>query len=290
MKKLKSERHHWWPETVSEFWKNSQGGVHWLRPDGSEKVLPAKQLGVIGNGHHIKFSSNPNEETVWDESFEGHFDTADSNFKYVIEWLEALPRKKREGRLEERFDPFPAPDNKIALLAECLVSLAVRSPMTREAAVSLAERLRGRLETRERNRIIGLNMRNMHKAAVKDIGVRGKFLAIYSPDREFIFGDGFFHNITTVNLTIAPRILAPLTPHISMLYARPTMYSTEPRFMTFVATRDETKFLNDMVQVYAKDAIYYSTERPEILDAFRQGVHRMYEFPHPLERLVSCLP
>ncbi|MDE3799558.1 hypothetical protein I7G59_19840 [Sinorhizobium meliloti] len=79
MARLKSERHHWWPETVSEFWKNDRGVVNWLMPDGTERNAPPRQFGVIGNGHHIKLSDKPDEHTVWDESFEKEFDTADPN-------------------------------------------------------------------------------------------------------------------------------------------------------------------------------------------------------------------
>lgn len=290
MAKLKSERHHWWPESVSEFWKNEQGQVHWLLPDGTERVAPPKQFGVIGNGHHIKLSSDPNEHTIWDESFEKEFDTADSNFKYVIQWLETLPREHRAGSHKQRLIPCSVPDEKVALLVEGLVSLAVRSPMTREASVSLAEQLRGPLEERERNRIIGMNMRNMHRNVVKNIGTRGKFMALFSPDREFIFGDGFFHNVVTAGgPPMSPRILVPLTPHLSMLYARPIAYTTEPKFMTLVLGPEEVKFCNDTIQVYAKNALFYVNERPDVTEAFKSGTHLAYDLRNPIDDLIGMI-
>lgn len=288
---LKSERHHWWPESVSAFWKNEQGVVHWLLPDGTERVAPPKQFGVIGNGHHIKLSSDPNEHTVWDESFEKEFDTADSNFKYVIQWLDTLPREHRTGSVARRIISCSVADEQVALLVEGLVSLAVRSPMTREAAVSLAERFRGPLEERERNLIIGMNMRNMHRAAVKDIGTCGKFVALFSPDREFIFGDGFCHNVLSPGgPPMSPRILVPLTPHLSMLYARPMAYTTEPRFMTLVLGPEEVDFCNRTIQVYAKNAVFYANDRPDVEEAFRSGKHLQYDLQNPIDRLIGMIP
>jgi hypothetical protein len=289
--KLKSERHHWWPETVSGFWRNDQGVVNWLLPDGTDRKAPPKQFGVIGNGHHIKLSDDPDEHTVWDESFEREFDVADSSFRNVIQWLQTLPHEHRDGPIYQRLKPCEVDEGRVSALVEGLVSLAVRSPMTREACVSIAERFRGPIESRERNRIIGLNMRHMHRNTVRSIGTRGKFVAIYSPDREFIFGDGFYHNITSPgNAPMSPRILAPLTPHLAMLYARPTSYSNDPKFMTLVVGADETKFFNEIVQVYSREAIFYVNERPDITDDFRAGKHRQYGFDNPVERLVAAIP
>ena len=288
---LKSEKHHWWPETVSAFWKNSDGKVNWLQPDGTERSAPPKNFGAIGNGHHIKFSPKPNQHTVWDESFEKEFDAADSNFRHVIQWLEGLPRERLDRSVRERFLPTDASDDKVALLVQGLVSLAVRSPMTREACVSLAEMHRGRIEPRERNSIIGLNMRQMHRTATKDIGTRGKFVVIFSPDREFIFGDGFYHNITSPGgAPVSPSILAPLTPRVAVLYARPMQYSRDPRFMTLVVGADEAKSLNDIVQAYAKDMIFYVNDRPEITDAFKQGKHLEYTYPNAIDRFIGLIP
>lgn len=77
-------------------------------------------------------------------------------------------------------------------MVESLASLAIRSPMTREAAVSIAERLRGPLPERERNTLITANLRDMHRRAKQAVSERGKATAIFSPHREFVFGDGFW--------------------------------------------------------------------------------------------------
>ena len=292
MGKLKSERHHWWPECVSSHWKNEQGCVHWLSPDGTEKVLPPKNCGLIGNGHHVKLGA-PGEATVWDHSFEAEFQLADSNFPVVVEWLKSIEFSDRRGApISERFTPLQVPEEMLGHLVEGIVSLAVRSPQTRETGVALAEQLRGALPEAERNVLIGSNLRGTQESVVRNIGTYGKFAIIYSPDREFIFGDGFFHTlIAGRNPPMSPYILAPILPRISLLYARPNSYGVEPKVSTVVFDAEEATGLNDAVQVYARRSIFYRSEAPVIRDEFKAGRHLRYTHPnHPIEQIVRSLP
>lgn len=48
--KIKSELHHWWPVCVSKHWKNKDGCVHWISPNGEVKVAPIKNLAVLEMG------------------------------------------------------------------------------------------------------------------------------------------------------------------------------------------------------------------------------------------------
>jgi hypothetical protein len=188
--------------------------------------------------------------------------------------------------------PVTAPIDNIRHLIEGVVSLAVRSPMNREAAVGLAEKLRGPLPERERNGLIGFNMCHSFNSAMRACGDRGKIAIIYSPDREFIFGDGFFHNITSPAVApMTPQVLVPLTPEISVLYVIPTRYRTEPQLSTIVIEPDEATVLNNTVQVYARKALFYRSEKPELLDEFRQGRHLRYSrSDHPIAQLIHSLP
>lgn len=294
MKTLKSARHHWWPESLSQFWNDDTGGVHRITPDGAVRRAPAKNFGVIGNGHHIKLGDDPNEITPWDESFENEFAAADNAFPAVIDWLNGLHRDPRPDvkTLTERFVDEAASSAQIAALVECLVSLAVRSPMTRDMAVGLAERFRGPLPQRERNRIIGLNLRHVHRTVTNSLGSSGKVAVLYSPDREFIFGDGFFHNVSPpANPPFLTKILAPLTPTISVLFARPIAYRPAPQITTLVLQRHETEILNSTVQVYSKNELFYRTEAPELTQDFI--LHRHLVFSHPgntVESLIHSMP
>jgi hypothetical protein len=62
----------------------------WLKPDGTVLRVPPKHLGVIGNAHHIRFSSTPGESSFFDSCFESEYDNADISFPGVVSWLKAL--------------------------------------------------------------------------------------------------------------------------------------------------------------------------------------------------------
>lgn len=294
MAKLKSERHHWWPEGVSQFWKDEDGFVTRTSSDGNKAKAPPKNFGVIGNAHHIKFGVRGNEGTFFDESFEGEFQKADDNFPSVIEWLHSLDRPipKTGAPLAERMTPQPADEQKLDLLIEGIVSLAVRSPKTRESAVSLAEHLRGPLEGRERNNLIGLNMRNAHRDVLKSTQKTGKFMIAYSPEREFIFGDGFFNNITAPGgFYYTPKIAVPLTPWICAIYARPHSYRAEPRIITATLIANETQIINHAVGVYSKNEVFFRSDEPPLGEEFWVGEHRQYSHPdNPIDDLIRQIP
>lgn len=297
-RRTKSERHHWWPECVSKYWKDPDGNVHWLLPTGEIRTAPPKNFGCIGNGHYIKLGRNAGETTVWDQNFESIFDNVDAGFPNVINWLQSLERNDEPiaKRLTDRFIPQNASDDQLAKLVEIVVSLAIRSPMNRETAVHTTEALRGgdRLPERERNALITLNMRDSHQTAVSQIGTRGKFAILYTPKREFIFGDGFFHNIRS---PVQPyqinsyKMLVPITPEISVLYARPRKYTAEPRFFTCVVTQEEANALNRVVQIYSCNSIFYRSEKPAVISEYEKGVHMSYkDTNNPVDILISAIP
>jgi hypothetical protein len=289
----KSERHHWWPVCVSRHWSDVAGGVNWLLPDGEVRRSTPANFGVIGNGHFIKLGKHTAETTVWDQNFEHEFQQADSGFPRIIEWLDGLEREPRTGlERRRRFLPQESRPDLFAAMVEALVSLAIRSPMTRSAVVSIAEHFREPLPERERNTLIAINMRDMHRRVMQSLGGRGKAAAIFSPEREFIFGDGFYHNLTSVSaLPISPRILAPLTPRMAVLYAIPTRYITEPQLSTFVIDAEEAGMLNDVVQIYASEALFYRSEKPQIIEEYRVGCHRRFNSSrNPVEQIVHDMP
>lgn len=290
---MKSQRHHWWPEAASQFWKDPEdGGTGWLRPDGTVKRVLPKSLGAITNGHAVKWGKDPDDTSPWDASFEKEFDRADSDFPAVITWLESLGRiDQPDAAKADRFLALKSTDAEITRLMECLVSLVVRNPVTREAAVALAEGLRGSLPERERNTLISANLWHLQRRFVDGLGTRGKFAVIYSPKREFIFGDGFFHNFGSVNTPHQPKMLVPLTPGMAVLYARPMRYITEPRVTTLCIDAAEADALNLAVQIYAKESIFFRREQPRVTDYFRRAKHcRFASNDNPVDQLIECIP
>lgn len=265
-----------------------------MRPDGETTCTTPNNFGVIGNGHFIKLSTDPAETTPWDENFESEFQRADDNFPAVIDWLDTLDRAAPpfERSIKDRITVVGSSDEQYALLLECIVSLVVRSPKHREAAVGLAERLRGPLGQRERNSLIGANMRHSQRNAVKELGGRGKAMVIFSAEREFIFGDGFYHNFNVpVQHLHNPKMLVPITPWLALLFARPSSYRTDPRLVTLAASASEVDALNNAVQVYARNAIFYRSERPKITAAFAQGKHLIFkDHRNSVDQLIHHIP
>lgn len=291
---LKSALHHWWPACVSKHWKGEDGKVGWLKPDGTHVRLAHNSLGAIGNGHHIKLGLNGNP-SHWDESFESEFDNADTNFPAFIDWLGRLPKQEYSDStdLRDRFKPVETSDENLLRAVECVVSLAVRSPMNREASVSLAERLRGgTLPRGEREVLAGLNLRRRQKLIVDDIGTRAKFSVFFSPKKEFVFGDGFYHNVQYAHPPlIAPVILAPITPCISVLICRPTQYMNNPKLSSIVLSDAEAEDLNLAVQVYSKNAVYFRDNIPVAHEEYLVGQHRMFtDAFNPASRLIYGVP
>lgn len=290
MAELKSARHHWWPVSVSKRWADEEGQVNRLCPNGEFTRSKPKNFGAIRNGHQIKLGQEPDEFSPWDQDFEAEFSLADDNFPWLIDWLQSLrhtPARERIGR----FSAYDVSDKQASDLIQSLVSLAVRSPMNRESSVSLAEEFRGPLPERERNAIIGLNMRNMQREAVARIGGRGKLVVLYSPEKELIFGDGFYHNIAGPHVPSSPKILAPLTPDMAVLFVRPTRYSTEPRLMSIVLEPGETDFMNRTIQIYARDEIFFRSELPILTQDYECGKHRRFDgWDNPVEKFIRSIP
>ena len=292
MAKLKSALHHWWPRCVSSHWAAKDGKTGWITPDGNCRRVPPRHLGVLRNAHHIKLGDR-GVSTDWDSSFEDEFDAADSQFPQVISWLEGLDRPDSPGpSSRQRFLPHAATDGELRALTECVVSLAVRSPMNREASVSAAEQFRGPVGNPERDALIALNMRNSQRLIADSIGGNGKFAVLFSQGREFVFGDGFFHNVTgVVNPPLSPTIVAPITPCISVIVSRPIAYMVEPRLSTIVLSEEEVDDCNYAIQVYARNALYFRNDQPVVEDAFARGQHLRYSRPdNPMAELVRSIP
>lgn len=291
MPKLESARHHWWPECVSRHWADSENCVFRLTLGGKESHAHPKKFGAIRNGHQIKFS----DESPWNDDFEQEFAQADKTFTKTINWLTSLERLFMWSvpSNQSRFHPIIAQEERLQDLVECLVSLAVRSPMNRERAVAPAENLRGLLPKKERNRIIAANMKHCQHDITRSIGTRGKFVVLFSPYREFIFGDGFFNDVVSplISTMGTTKILAPLTPEISILYAKPMTYRIEPRMTTVVLSREESLLLNEAVQIYSKKEIFYRSEKPKITEFFQQAQYLCYRNSNnPIDNLIREIP
>jgi hypothetical protein len=284
--KLQNERHHWWPETVSKFWANGDGLVHRLTPDGKTLSSQPKSFGVIKNDNTIKMAAQP---TVWDESFESTFNAADSEFAWLIEWLQTLtspipaiePVASRDA-FAARITPFTLEEKRHAQLAECLASLIIRSPGFRNRVRLQTEEMRRRMgfpDPTAEQKLIGMNVRGGQRMLSDAMARGGKFAVLRSGLREFIFGDGFLHNIHSVaNAPMTPRCLIPLTPEIAIFYTLPVQYSSYPKAFVMNLVPDEVGFINRAVQIYSGRYLFYRNEKPDLALEFTGGKHTSYQF------------
>jgi len=281
LKALKSELHHWWPRALSRFWADSNGAAHWLRPDG--RVIPATphSFGAITNDNHIRLSAEG--PTVWDETFEPSYGSADSTFPHLIDWLQTLSSANppSEAAMEHRLTPVLLTDDRRVALAECLASLIMRSPSFRFVVRLGIEGFRrdvGMREPKAEHSLIGLNIRHGQKMLSAAIARHGKFGVLLSGDQEFIFGDGFLHNISSIaNPPFNPRCLIPLTPEIAIFYVSPISYRSFPKAFVLNLKEEEVACVNRTVQVYAAQSIFFRRILPSIDPWFQQGKHAEFQ-------------
>lgn len=293
MEEIKSAVHHWWPRAISQHWIGEDNYVGAIRTDGRHFRTQHGKLGGIKNAHTMKMAAE-GQTSPWDHSFESLYDTADAAFPRIIEeiqtlvfdWMKSYPSVTT-------YQPI-LPSNWLRTnLANSLVSLCLRGPLNRFMALDMAMKLRGgEIEPREQNRIIGYNIKHMLNDYVGHMSGRGKVALIYSPEREFIFGDGFFHNLITAgNINHSARMIVPLTPRISVIYAMPQSMTPEPMFHATWISAKVTEQMNGTIQVYSKDELFYSNERPKPNSDFLSGKFLTYDWgANPADHLISIIP
>lgn len=289
LKKIKSSNHHWWPKSLSQHWKGDNGLVYMFSPDGEYKRVAPAQVALIRNGHSIKLSNLPREETAFDMSFESVFDRSDINFSMVITEIINVIREHdadfEKINLSGFFD-----DDFLCLLVECAVSLAVRSPRYRSKIKSTVERYRGQISNAENKKYIALNMNNKHELIVQGIAKSAAICVLYNPRETFIFGDGFYQNIPVV---IPPlntiTIVVPFTPNLTVI-----VHSGKSRRHTntnIINVNDSELLLcNSTIQVYSREYIFSKTHDLAINEYFKVNDFLEFNFyDDPIERLVRNL-
>jgi len=292
-RRLKSARHHWWPKCVSKHWVGGDGKVGRLTPDGSVRRVSPSSLGSIRNAHLIRLDRG--SPTFWDQDFEEEFSEADATFPRVIQWLKDVGATS-DWRPEEernRYAEIEATQQNLRDLAVCLISLAVRSPSNRESAASMVRHAGddANIPSWKIDNVVGVNIRNDQKKLSERAG-GGKFAILLSKRREFIFGDGFHHNVRSpVQGLPSPRMLVPVTPKIAVIYVIPKRCRVDPRLVCKVLTGEEVEWVNYGVQVYSKSEIFFRSEKPPTTDAFRtQAFQRFHTRDNVVDNLIDSIP
>jgi hypothetical protein len=278
-KPLRSALHHWWPRSLSRLWADAEGLTYQLSWNRKLARAAPAAFGAIRNAHLIKYDDS---STNWDETFEPAFDAADGLFPKVVESLLNLDTTNNTpgDAFCARLKPQEAPTELLDDLTECITSLIVRSPAFRYSVRSTVDKIRAEVGFDDldcADSLVGMNMRHCQRLFSRAMTRQGKFVVLDSGAREFIFGDGFLHNFSsTTNSPLIPRCLVPLTPSMSVLYSRPLSYRSDPKLMTLQLLPDEVDFLNDTIQIYSRDFIFFRTERPALIAQFTQRKFLQY--------------
>jgi hypothetical protein len=281
---LEKERHHWWPEAVSQFWVNEKGQI--FRIDASAKVTTSapRKIARIRGGHHITFGGS-----AWDTTFEHYFDRADNAFPSVVEWVESLVKGHPTGTKSDV--AHACTDENLAALGECMLSLVCRSPSFRNRIWTGIKRFRPTDASKEQEKsLIAANLRQVYGQL--SAGARlgdGKFLVMISHSSEFIFGDGIYNNVSPSAMYMyGARFFVPVTPKIAVLHVRPmTSYMVDPRLITRRVGDEIVQVLNETTQIYSKEYLFYRSQQPVLSEHFKKKEHLCYARGDPIDSLVS---
>lgn len=281
---VKGEKHHWWPIGLSKYWENQEGIVQ--RIDFKGGVIPSKpqKLGKISDGHNILFEN----ESPWQSTIEHFFDEPDQNMSKIVGWLSSF---KKENTTDFSYLSQEREDENLDTLRECIISLAVRSPKYRNAQNSLVESFRGKLEKTESKRLIAANINQKYKTLINNSKGAGKFAILFSEKNEFIYGDGFYTNINAATEHLSGlKIVIPMTPFITVVWSSPMAYKSYPRLISIEANSDIVEIVNNSVQVYSKEYLFYRSQQPRLIEDFKLGEHRVYDHrTDPVDRLIDSL-
>lgn len=278
-KPLKTELHHWWPRTLSDHWAAADGMVSAIRPSGDVQRAPAGAFGAITNAHHMKLGG------PWDSTFEPIFNEADGEVGDFVRWLSTLeaPHIGADDSIIQRIAAQQLPDDRQQQIARVTASLLARSPGIRHLIKLRTEDLRDRFgfaDPTADKTLIASNQRGLYEAYRRCMAGRGRWAIIFSDEREFVAGDGFLHNFPASQdgINSGLKLVIPILPTATIVYMLPGAHPTEPRLVTLRASTAEVEALNTIVQVYAKDFLFFRDHQPVLIEAFKLGQHQIYKY------------
>jgi hypothetical protein len=277
---FESVRHHWWPETLSDYWKDHDGKVSQLSPDGRVLRERPASFGFDKHTHNIRLGA------PWNSSFEAMFGRADSDMSLLIDWLITLEARVTNSTVfAHRMLGHAMTTQRTEWLAACLASLVVRSPAMRHRIRQGVEYRRkefGLVDYSADTSLVAANMRPMFPSFANHINGTGKFAVLYSEGSEFTFGDGFLQSFpTVVPVFSGPKCIIPLTPTICVLYCSPSRYASTTRLATIRLRREEVDHCNRLVQVYSCDRVFFRNDAPARYQEFIDARH--YELQYHSE-------
>lgn len=285
---IKGEKHHWWPKGLSKYWGDERGLVR--RIDVTGEVIASKpiKLGKISDGHNILFEN----ESPWQSTIEHYFDEPDQNMPRIVDWLRSFESnaKTKKSAYHRQLTHVEECEN-FNILRECIISLIVRSPKYRNAQNSFVESFRGELDKSESKRLVASNIHQKYNTLVNGSKGVGKFAVLFTKELEFIYGDGVYSNISasTENL-LRIKVAIPMTPNIAVIWSSPMECRTYPRLIPIKTDNEIVEIINNSVQIYSKEYLFFRDQQPNLIDDFKLCEHRIYN-PNsdPVDTLIDSL-
>jgi hypothetical protein len=279
IKPIKSELHHWWPRTLAEHWCAPDNMVTAIFPNGEIVPAPPGRFGGITNAHHMKLGG------PWESTFEPIFNEPDNEMAAFVAWLFTLEAAHIDSSrpMIERICAQPLPADRKRQLARVTASLLARSPRIRHVIRIGTEYFRkemGLADPKANKTLIALNQRDLYDAYRRKMEGTGRWAVLFSDSREFIAGDGFFHNFpaSADGLHSGRKLVLPILPTAAIVYMAPTSHPTEPELVTLRVDAEEADALNEIVQVYSQGILFYRSEPPVSLETFRVGEYREFRY------------
>ena len=163
-------------------------------------------------------------------------------------------------------------------LAECLASLIVRSPRLRylseKHSAEFQVRHFGFREPHNLHQTAGGNLRRLQQPFARGIRTGGKFGFLVADEGSFVFGDGLMSNINpSPDRMPHPMAMVAFTPNVAVMWFSPTSYPFFPEGVSLRLSGEEVSRFNEIVQIYARDNLFYVGEPPELHEAFRECQH-----------------
>ena len=262
-----------------------------LKSDGSSFQTQNGRLGGIKNAHAYKYTDEW-AGSPWNQIDEHLFQSVDDNFPRIVqELLSGCSLDKIND--DDGWRAFEPSDWLQNNLAQALVSLCMRSPRTRYLASMLGRELTGFQRGSKTDLNVSLsNAIAGFKANSRSLRGKGKVGILRAINSEFIYGDGFYHNLrASGDVGTHARMLVPLTPEIAILYYKPTSYITEPMFSEIKLEKEFVDKLNDLVQVHSERFLFYRSLPPDIHPAFKLDEFKtVTQQSNPAIKLMESLP
>ncbi len=276
---INSGKHHWWPTTLQKYWCNRDGLISVVHSSG--RVDPSKPgpFGAINHAH------SELRGTPWASTFEPIFTQSDDDITAFPEWLATIDSKNISNHrpMVERIIPQTISENEKQMLARITASLLARSPRIRYMIKRGNENFRQEQNWSDQTvdkSLIAANQRHLYDAYRKHMKSSGRWAILFSDEKEFIAGDGFFHNFPASQdfINSGKKLILPILPTAAIIFMSPMSYPTEPKLVTLRLNSNEVETINEITQIYACDYLFFRNEKPNLTEDFKIGKYQQYEF------------